>query len=62
MATTKAKTQKEIYYQCRICGDEIYWNTHKKMIACKCGALEVDGCEDYVRLIGDEKDRRQIKK
>ena len=59
---TKTKAQKEIYYQCRKCGDEIYWNTRKKMIACKCGALEVDGCEDYVRLIGDKKDRRRIKK
>jgi len=49
-------------YKCTHCGDEIYWNTHKKMIMCKCGALGVDGCEFYVRLIGDEKDRKMIKK
>jgi hypothetical protein len=60
--TTKIKTTKEIHYRCKKCGDEIYWNTHKKMIMCKCGALGVDGCEFYVRLIGDEKDREEIKK
>ena len=59
---TKTRPRKEIYYKCTHCGDEIYWNTHKKMIMCKCGALGVDGCEFYVRLIGDEKDREEIKK
>ena len=29
---------------------------------CKCGALGVDGCEFYVRLIGNEADREEIKK
>ena len=56
------KTKKEIHYRCRKCGDEIYWNTHKKMIMCKCGALGVDGCEDYVRVGGKEEDRKVIKK
>ncbi|OGL66175.1 hypothetical protein A3B21_00470 [Candidatus Uhrbacteria bacterium RIFCSPLOWO2_01_FULL_47_24] len=56
------KTKGETYYKCTHCGDEIYWNTHKKMIMCKCGALGVDGCEFYVRLIGDEADREEIKK
>ena len=56
------KTKEEAYYKCTHCGDEIFWNTHKKMIMCKCGALGVDGCEFYVRLIGDEKDRKVIKK
>ena len=49
-------------YKCTHCGDEIYWNTHKKMIMCKCGALGVDWCEFYVRLIGNEADREEIKK
>ena len=56
------KTKEETYYKCTHCGDEIYWNTHKSMTYCKCGALGVDGCEFYVRLIGDEKDRKIIKK
>jgi hypothetical protein len=56
---TKAKNT---YYKCKKCGDEIYWNTHKRMISCKCGALEVDGCEFYVRLIGDEKNYEKIAK
>ena len=56
------KTKEETYYKCTHCGDEIFWNTQKKMIMCKCGALGVDGCEFYVRLIGDEKDRKVIRK
>ena len=60
--TTKTKTKKEIHLRCKKCGDEIYWNTHKKMIMCKCGALGVDGCEFYLRLIGDEKYREEVKR
>ena len=59
---TKTEAKKEIHYRCKKCGDEIYWNTHKKMIMCKCGALGVDGREFYVRLIGNEADREEIKK
>lgn len=58
----KSKPKKEIHFKCKKCGDEIYWNTHKKMIHCKCGALGVDGCEYYVRTIGNEVDREIIKK
>ena len=32
------------------------------MTYCKCRALGVDGCEFYVRLIGNEADREEIKK
>ena len=56
------KTKGKTYYKCTHCGDEIFWNTRKKMIMCKCGALGVDGCEFYVRLIGNEKDRKVITK
>jgi hypothetical protein len=56
----KSKSKKEIHFKCRKCGDEIYWNTHKSMTYCKCGALGVDGCEYYVRLIGDEKNREEV--
>ena len=59
---TRSKTKKETYFKCKKCGDEIYWNTHKKMISCKCGALEVDGCEFYIRLIGNESDRETVRK
>ena len=38
------------------------WNTHKKMVECKCKAIYVDGCEDYVRIGGNEEDRKVIKK
>ena len=56
------KTKKELYYKCRKCGDEIYWNTHEKVIHCKCGTIAVDGCEDYVRIISNENDYKTIKK
>ena len=59
---SRPKAKKETYYKCIKCGDEIYWNTQKKYVACKCGALAVDGCEFYVRIIGDEKDYKSIKK
>lgn len=72
--TTKTKIKKEVYpiryselsngvnWRCKKCGDEIYWNTHKSMAYCKCGALGVDGCEFYLRLIGNEADREEVKK
>ena len=56
------KNKKETYYKCTHCKDEIFWNTHKKLIECKCKAIYVDGCEDYVRVGGDKKDYEVIKK
>jgi len=58
----EAETKKELYWKCKKCGDEIYSDTHKKLTYCKCGALGVDGCEDYVRLLGDEKNHEEIMK
>ena len=84
-------------YKCTHCGDEIFWNTHKKFIypirelnasngaSCKCKKIWVDGCEftpldtkftrldtrlsngvksngEIVRVGGNEKDRKMIKK
>jgi hypothetical protein len=60
--TTDEALKTDTYYKCKKCGDEIFWNTHKKYTACKCGALAVDGCEDYVRLIGNKEDRETITK
>lgn len=48
--------KKESHYKCKHCGDEIFWNTHKKLTYCKCGKIAIDGCEYYVRIIGDEGD------
>ncbi len=58
----KTKIKKELFFKCKKCGDEIYWNTGKKMVMCKCEALGVDGCEFYVRLIGNEANRKVVKK
>ena len=56
------KTKKEIHYRCKKCGDEIYWNTHKKLVHCKCDKISVDGCEYYVRINGNEGDYKIIKR
>ncbi len=58
--TTRPK--KDIYYKCAHCGDEIFWNTHKKFIECKCKAIYVDGCEYYVRVGGKKEDYKVISK
>lgn len=54
--------KKDTYYKCVKCGDKIYWNTRKKMISCECGAISVDGCEYYARIIGEKDDYKTIYK
>ena len=49
-------------YKCAHCGDEIFWNTHRKLIECKCKKIWVDGCEDYVRIGGTKKDCEVVHK
>lgn len=48
------KESKKIYCKCKTCGDEIFSDTNKVMIGCSCGAMEIDGCEGYIRIIGDK--------
>ena len=50
------KNKKNLYCKCTHCGDEIFWNTHKKLIECTCKAIFVDGCEDYIRIGGKRKE------
>lgn len=57
-----ATTKKDLYYKCTHCGDELFWNTQKKMISCKCGKIYVDGCENYIRIGGNKKDYKVIHK
>jgi len=56
------KTKEETYYKCTHCGDEIFWNTHKRLTHCNCKKISVDGCEDYVRVGGNEGDYKVIHK
>lgn len=58
----EVKTRKENYIKCKKCGDEIYWNTHKKLTHCKCKTISVDGCEFYIRINGNEGDWETIQK
>lgn len=62
MNDSTQKDKKETYIKCVKCGDEIYYNTHKELVHCKCGAIWVDGCEDYVRMGGNREDFIQIQK
>ncbi len=55
-------TDDKTYYKCRKCCDEIFWNTHKKLVWCQCLSLGVDGCEDYTRILGNEGDIEVINK
>lgn len=54
-------TTQASYIKCKKCGTKIFGNTHKKMTPCACGAVEVDGCEDYVRVLGNKEDYVEIK-
>lgn len=45
------KLKRGTYYKCLKCGDSIFSDTNKKMTPCKCGVIEIDGCEHYTRII-----------
>ena len=59
---TTNKTKKNLYIKCKKCGDEIFGDTRKKMTDCKCGAIAVDGCKEYVRVIGEKEDYEETLK
>ena len=50
------------YIRCKKCQTEIFYDTKKKLTPCKCGAISVDGCEDYVRVNGNEADYEHVRK
>ena len=54
------KIKNDLYYKCIHCGDEIFWNTQKSLIFCKCKKISVDGCEYYVRISGNAEDYKVI--
>lgn len=56
------KNKKEACVKCKKCGDEIFSNTRKKMTYCKCESVAVDGCEYYIRIIGDKDNYKTIYK
>ncbi|MFA5925633.1 MAG: hypothetical protein WC831_01755 [Parcubacteria group bacterium] len=60
MSKKKIKKEIEMYVKCLKCGEEIKGDTNKKMIPCKCGTIEVDGCEFYIRIIGNKQDYKMI--
>ena len=42
--------------KCRICGSYIRMNTGYDYIPCACGAIAVDGGDQYVRILGNRDD------
>lgn len=56
MSSFATTTKKKTYIKCQKCGIEIRQDTHKKMIPCKCGVTQVDGREDYARVLGRKED------
>jgi len=56
------ETKKKTCIKCKKCGDEIFGNTRKKMTACECESVAVDGCEYYIRTIGDKDNYKTIYK
>lgn len=56
------KTKKQTFIKCKKCSDEIFGDTKKKMIYCKCQSISVDGCEDYIRVNGDKENYEIIDK
>jgi len=62
MTIDTKENKKETYIKCTKCGDEIFWNTHKQLTYCKCKAIYVDGCEDYIRVGGNKEDHIEIQK
>lgn len=50
------------FIKCKKCGMGIYFNTHKRMTPCTCGAIQVDGCEYYFRMIGNKEDYELVHK
>lgn len=56
------ESKKEMYVKCTHCGDEVYWNTRKRLTFCRCEKISVDGCEYYIRINGDPGDYTEVRK
>lgn len=61
MTEMTKKKEYKIYFECRKCGDKLPGDTGKKMTYCKCEAIAIDGCQFYTRIIGEEKDWKEIR-
>ncbi len=42
--------------KCKKCGDIIQSKSVHNFVSCKCGAVAVDGGNDYLRICGEKKD------
>lgn len=46
--------------RCRKCGDVIESKTRHDFVGCKCGAIAVDGGQDYHRRVGEIADFEEL--
>jgi len=46
--------------RCKKCGDVITSNHVHDFVRCKCGAVAVDGGDDYLRRIGNPEDMEEL--
>lgn len=45
---------KQSFYKCKNCGQEIAIDINSKLVNCKCGKLGVDGNGDHVWVVGEK--------
>lgn len=46
--------------RCRRCGDVVESRSRHDLVTCQCGAIAVDGGQDYERRIGEPEDFEEI--
>ena len=46
--------------RCRNCGDVIESNFRHDFVSCRCGAISVDGGQDYMRRCGNPEDFEDV--
>lgn len=46
--------------KCKHCNDVIKSEHRHDLVTCSCGKVSVDGGNDYLRLIGDQKDYETV--
>lgn len=46
--------------KCKKCGDVIHSKHRHDFVECKCGAIGIDGGNDYIRRLGDPDDFEEV--
>lgn len=46
--------------KCKKCGDIIESKNRHDFVSCKCGSVAVDGCNSYLKRIGNREDWEEL--